>query len=388
MGTNTLNTKNPGDVISSADPNQYKTAISSDHVPRNSSGIPTDVGGGLGSTLYRWATSYINAIYLGVAARAVLIYETGTQARISIDGTDKFAVGTAGIEGTYAKAASWPLSMFAANSELPTLRSQLFTADGSFTVPSYLGTVSKIGILICGGGGGGGSGGGEASNGGGGGGAGGNASQPYMIWIDATASEVLVVTTGTPGTAASGAASGHGSVGGAGGTSTVKRGTVTILQCGGASGGNGGVRGTASGSVAAGGGGGTSSFTIFTANIGGGAGGQGVGGIGGAVAAGTAGGLGLYGGIAAAGGLLGDSLGNFKSGGGGGGGASNGFGGGGAGGIGGGDVNLSGWGPGTDGTLGSGGGGGGGQGYQGSSGGGAGGAGGRGFVKFFWVGKP
>lgn len=53
MGTNNLTTKNDGDVASADDVNQYKTAMSGDIVPRNSSGVPTDESGSFGTPTYK-----------------------------------------------------------------------------------------------------------------------------------------------------------------------------------------------------------------------------------------------------------------------------------------------------------------------------------------------
>lgn len=54
MGTNTLVTKADGEIIASSDPNQYKTALTVDLVPRNSAGVPTNEGGDLGTSSLRW----------------------------------------------------------------------------------------------------------------------------------------------------------------------------------------------------------------------------------------------------------------------------------------------------------------------------------------------
>ena len=59
MGTNNLSTKNDGDVISADDPNQFKTALDSDLVPRNSSGVPTDEAGDLGTSSLKWRRAEI-----------------------------------------------------------------------------------------------------------------------------------------------------------------------------------------------------------------------------------------------------------------------------------------------------------------------------------------
>jgi len=64
MGTNNLSTKSSGDTVIASDPNQYKTALVEDLVPRNSSGVPTNEAGGLGTDTYEWETLYTREINL------------------------------------------------------------------------------------------------------------------------------------------------------------------------------------------------------------------------------------------------------------------------------------------------------------------------------------
>lgn len=60
MSTNTLVTKAPTNLILSSDPNQYFSAFAGDVVPRNTSGVPTDLAGSLGQLGLQW-----NNIYFG-----------------------------------------------------------------------------------------------------------------------------------------------------------------------------------------------------------------------------------------------------------------------------------------------------------------------------------
>lgn len=63
MGTNTLATKSDGQIISSSDINQYKTAFGADMVPRNTSGAATDEGGSLGTASLKWLKAFIASGY-------------------------------------------------------------------------------------------------------------------------------------------------------------------------------------------------------------------------------------------------------------------------------------------------------------------------------------
>ena len=376
MGTNTFQTKNPGDVISSSDPNQYKTGLSTDHVPRNSSGAPTDIAGGLGSTLYRWGSSYISRIYLGVAAREVSITEDATAFKVQIGTVTKMVVDTSGIDGTYAKAGTWLLSMFT-STQRPTIRYYDATAAGtvSWVVPSG---VTRIIAWGSGGGGGGGGGGSynSGANQGGQGGAGGTGA-PLMgaLGIDVVADETLTIVVGQGGTAGTlgSGANGNGGPGGTGGFSFIYRGATQLFKAPGGSGGSGGAY-NGTGSVA-----GPSGSTLFWQGTNGGNGGQSN--NGGDGSAGTAGADNAY-----IYGYTGGAAGSGAVGGGGGGG------GGGAGPLSNGGSGGNGGNTGTAGGTpvrgGAGGGGGGGSKDEGSggSGGGPGGAGAPGFISISWVG--
>lgn len=54
MGTNNLSEKAEGDVILNDDPNQYEEALTGDLVPRNTSGVPTNAAGDVGTSVYKW----------------------------------------------------------------------------------------------------------------------------------------------------------------------------------------------------------------------------------------------------------------------------------------------------------------------------------------------
>lgn len=367
MGSNSFNTKNPGDVIASADPNQYKTGLTEDVVPRNSSGVPTDSAGGLGSTLYRWASSYFTRLYLGVAAEAVSVTASGTAFRVEIGGTAKMVVDTSGIDGTYAKAGTWLLSMFT-STQRPTIRSQEFTSDSTWTVPAG---VTVIYVQGCSGGGGGGGGGGANAGGGAGGG---SADWVGPVMLDVTASQALTIDIGGGGNGGGGANNPSASAGSPGTVSRVLDGTTVLFSTMYAPGGGATASGTASTA------GGTASGYFYFGGAGG-AGGAGTaaGGDGAAGSAGTARSwLRPYSGGAGGG--------NIGGGGGGGGGGAAG-------------VNGAGGAGGTQGTTGAAGqagqgngagGGGGGSSRDGGSGGtgvgGQGGAGGSGLIKITWVG--
>lgn len=122
-------------------------------------------------------------------------------------------------------------------STAPTLQHQVFTANGTFTIPTGTLSTTVFKIIVTGAGGGG--GGGDASNGGGGGGgAGGSA----IKWLSGfTAANTLTITVGSGG-----GGGGAGTTGTAGNNSTVASGTQTITTLTGSAGG-GGIGGSGGG---------------------------------------------------------------------------------------------------------------------------------------------
>lgn len=264
MGTTTFATKSPGDIISSADPNQYKSGLVGDHVPRNASGVPTDLAGGLGSTLYRWASSYIKRIYVGTAAEEVWIDGTGTVFRVGIGTVTKMQVGTEGLVGSVSSApGTWILSMFT-STERPVLRCATFFSSGNFTAPT---DGTNVIIWASGGGGGGGAGGRADNPGQAGGGGGGAGAKPELVCVqNLTAGSVYAVSIGGGGTAGtapgSGVGTAHGGAGGSGDPTTFG-GTLAVWP--GAPGGSGGLHG----SSGTGGSGGGASYTGVLSNPGG-----------------------------------------------------------------------------------------------------------------------
>jgi len=98
-GSNTLTSKNDGDVIFSGDVNQFRTALNLDIVPRNSSGVGTDIAGGLGLSSLRWDSSFIKEITIGVSANNVTIAETTSRLTFSVAGTEVASINANGFDG-------------------------------------------------------------------------------------------------------------------------------------------------------------------------------------------------------------------------------------------------------------------------------------------------
>jgi hypothetical protein len=244
MGSNTFVTKSAGDIISEDDPNQYKEGLDGDVVPRDADGAPADLAGDLGSTLYRWASAYIQKIYLGAIASAISIEETAAALLIKVSGTTKMKVDADGLDGAFLKALSVPYAALDASAQWKgPYAFGIIAAHQTWVVPAGCNLI--IVELIAGGGGGG----GGDTNSSGAGGGGGSGSIPQLFAIRVTPGETLDIHLGAGG--AGGAA---GSNGGDGGSSTIKRDsdTTTIVTV---RGGNGGkaASGTTPGAGGAGG---------------------------------------------------------------------------------------------------------------------------------------
>lgn len=66
MGTETAPTATDGTIITASHVNTLADMMQIDFVPRNSSGVPTDVAGALGSTSYKWLKAFIESGYWNV----------------------------------------------------------------------------------------------------------------------------------------------------------------------------------------------------------------------------------------------------------------------------------------------------------------------------------
>lgn len=88
MGTNTLLTATDGTPIPPSEHNGIKEALGVDLVPRNVSGVPTDVAGGLGTTVFRWATSYINKLFIGAVASGISFEDSSGDLVIKVNSVE------------------------------------------------------------------------------------------------------------------------------------------------------------------------------------------------------------------------------------------------------------------------------------------------------------
>ena len=107
MGTNNLSSKSDGQAISSSDMNQYRTAFNGDIVPRNTSGVPTDLAGNVGDATYGFANVYADQYFVGDPNEDVSI-EQNVTGRMSfmIGGVEKGLVNANGIDGGGLRIAS------------------------------------------------------------------------------------------------------------------------------------------------------------------------------------------------------------------------------------------------------------------------------------------
>jgi hypothetical protein len=101
MGVNTLSTAVDGEIISSSDPNQYKTALTEDLVPRNLAGQPTDAAGSLGSSTYPWWR-----LYFGQAASGISMREESGSIVFYLGGIKVGEISAAGVFGEFLKDLS------------------------------------------------------------------------------------------------------------------------------------------------------------------------------------------------------------------------------------------------------------------------------------------
>jgi hypothetical protein len=137
MGTNTLTsigTASPvegtGDQL-----DQYKQALGGDHIPRNTSGVPTDEGGDLGSATYQWANLRVkNSVIIDGTALDTTSIPAGRNNRIV---TCKVTADDFPDYLTAGGAASLTATLDATGTSFVTViagTTYTFTADISFSV--------------------------------------------------------------------------------------------------------------------------------------------------------------------------------------------------------------------------------------------------------------
>lgn len=73
MGQDTLPNRSDGTTIFADHVNVYKRALLQDIVPRDASGVATDVGGSLGTSTLRWLAAHLQTLYLYAGTRFTAI---------------------------------------------------------------------------------------------------------------------------------------------------------------------------------------------------------------------------------------------------------------------------------------------------------------------------
>lgn len=134
MGDNTLNAAVDGTVIPASDHNSLRTAILTDNVPRNLSGVATDQAGSVGTSAFSWLSSYIRKMFIGDPANLNSIEE---------DGSDDVI-----IKRNNTQVASFD-STGITRASFGTLGQQISSGSGSFThAASTYTDVTNLSITI------------------------------------------------------------------------------------------------------------------------------------------------------------------------------------------------------------------------------------------------
>lgn len=102
--SNTLSTATG--VVDASELNQFRSALNSTLMPRNSSGVVADLAASLGSSTYRFDSSNIQKIFLGTASQNVFIDGSGADLRFYVSNTKEASVTSSGVEGSYLKDIS------------------------------------------------------------------------------------------------------------------------------------------------------------------------------------------------------------------------------------------------------------------------------------------
>lgn len=200
MGTNNIPTATDGTVIPSSDHNSLKEALTTNLVPRNTSGVSTESAGSLGTSVFPWLS-----LFLGASADQISIDVDGGELVFNVGGAEVARMDANGITS----------DSFPNTGVLPQLKQETFTSSGTFNVPL---DVSNVIVTGCGGGGGGGAG-GNSTAAAAGGGAGGSGSYIQQFMSSVTPGGSVSITIGAGGSAGvpgvgAGATGGNGGAGG------------------------------------------------------------------------------------------------------------------------------------------------------------------------------
>lgn len=97
-GTNTIISvpSSPQQYVRTNHVNQYYSALSGDLVPRNSSGIATDLGGDLGQSTKRWDDLFSKKLNIGAAGSGLFIDDNGGLLRFGVGGVAVADVSSTG----------------------------------------------------------------------------------------------------------------------------------------------------------------------------------------------------------------------------------------------------------------------------------------------------
>lgn len=121
MGDNTLVSKNDGDIIPSSVVNQYRTALNGDLVPRNTSGVATDLAGDIGTSSIGWANVYADTYNIGTPASGLKIVENGSnQISIQSSGVERVIIDDDGLNADGLKDATISAAKLGVNSVTTT----------------------------------------------------------------------------------------------------------------------------------------------------------------------------------------------------------------------------------------------------------------------------
>jgi hypothetical protein len=110
VGDNTLETQTSGTTIQIDDVNQYKTALNGDVVPRNTSGVATDVAGSVGTSALRWLKGWFGSVGIGASASGISIEEDTGDPIIKRDSVEQFRLGPDGIQREHFGTLNYAVS--------------------------------------------------------------------------------------------------------------------------------------------------------------------------------------------------------------------------------------------------------------------------------------
>lgn len=110
MGTDNIPARSGGQTITAQFFNLLRSVLGGDLVPRNASGVPTDLAGAIGTSTYRMLSAFAQKYNLGAPASGLSIEEDSGAIIFKVGGVEKGRIDSNGIKRNSLDTLNYSLS--------------------------------------------------------------------------------------------------------------------------------------------------------------------------------------------------------------------------------------------------------------------------------------